>query len=111
MPVNKRIKIVRQTLGLTQKKFANRIAISVSYLAEMELESKKVNERIIRLISMEFNINEHWIKTGEGSMYNDATDVAIAKMTSLFKSLDPLFQECALAQLNILAELSVSTKE
>jgi len=103
--MKKRIKQVRLTLGLTQIKFAERIAISTGYLAGMELGNKKVNERIIRLISMEFGVNEHWLRTGEGSMYNEEADINIAKLTSLFKSLTPEYQECALTQLNALADL------
>lgn len=105
-----RIRKVRQTLGLTQTEFGKRIAISKSYIAGMELGDKKVNDRAIRLISMEYNINEHWLRTGEGSMYNESADVAIAKMNSLFKSLDPASQECALAQLNVLVDYINLTK-
>ena len=105
MSINHRIKEIRQTVKLTQLKFANRIAISTSYLAEMELDVKKVNERTIRLISLEFGVDEHWLKTGEGSMFSGETDAQIATVTSLFRSLSPQFQECAVKQLNELTEL------
>jgi len=108
--MKERIKQVRQTLGLTQGKFADRIAISISYLAGMELGDKKINDRTILLISMEFGVNEHWLRTGEGSMYDETANVNIAKVTSLFKSLTPEYQECALIQLNSLAELQKMNK-
>ena len=47
MTINKRIKQVRQTLDLTQIKFANRIAISTSYLAGMELVVNRKNNNSI----------------------------------------------------------------
>jgi transcriptional regulator with XRE-family HTH domain len=106
--VNTRVNEIRQEFGLTQKQFAERIAISVSYLAGMELGNKNVNDRIIRLISTEFNISEHWLKTGIGSMYNEIVDLNLANLTSLFKSLSPDFQECALSQLMTLVELDKS---
>lgn len=106
MPINERTKEVRQTLRLTQSKFAKRIAISTSYLAGIELGDKKANERIIRLISMEFNVSEHWLRTGEGAMFAGGSDAKIAEITSLFNSLTPHFQDCALNQLNELAELN-----
>jgi len=105
MTINERIKEVRLALELTQTKFAQRIAIATSYIAGMELGTKKVNDRIILLISMEFGINEHWLRTGEGSMYNDEFDVRAAKIASLFKSLSPKYQECALCQLEALVDL------
>jgi len=108
MPLAERIKQVRQVFGLTQGKFAERIAISPSHLAGMELGSKKIYERTIRLICMEFNINEHWLKTGEGSMFNNVTDSKLLNANSLFKSLSPLFQDCALNMLSDLSELQDS---
>ncbi|MDR2558081.1 MAG: hypothetical protein LBC86_00840, partial [Oscillospiraceae bacterium] len=93
------------SLGMTQTKFAQRIAIATSYLAGMELGAKKVNERIIRLVVAEFAVNEHWFRTGDGEMYDETADVNLAKITSLFKMLTPAYQDCALIQLNALAEL------
>jgi len=105
MSICKRIKEIRQTLGLTQGKFAERISVSTSYLAGMERGDKKVNDRTIRLISTEFNVSEHWLRTGERSMYDESIEVNIAKVTGLFKSLNPRYQECALTQLNALTDL------
>jgi transcriptional regulator with XRE-family HTH domain len=105
MTTNERLKQIRKTLGLTQVKFAKRIGISTSYVAELELGNRKVNDRTMRLISMEFNIDEHWIRTGEGTMYNEAAEANLAKITSLFRSLSPQYQDCALIQMNALNEL------
>jgi transcriptional regulator with XRE-family HTH domain len=110
MIINDRIKEIRKTIGLTQSRFAARSAISTSYLAGIELGDKKVNERIVRLICMEFGVDEHWLKTGEGSIFNLDEDVKATKLVSLYKTLTPKFQECALQQLSELAELSKSCK-
>ena len=105
MKVGLRIKQIRQFLELTQTKFADSISISSSYLAEMESGKKTVSDRIIRLISSEFEINAHWIKTGEGLMQNAEANIKTTKMINLFKSLNPCFQDCALKQLSDLTEL------
>lgn len=110
MSPNIRIKRVRQTIGLTQQKFAERIAISTSYLAEMELGNKQVNNRTLRLIILEFGVDEHWLRTGEGFMFSGESNSRMAIITSLFKSLNPKFQECALKQLNELSDLYNSIK-
>ena len=47
MTINKRVKEIRQITGLTQIKFAERIAVSTSHLAGMESGDKKVNERTL----------------------------------------------------------------
>ena len=59
MSISKRIRELRGVLGLTQSKLAEWIAISTSYMGEMENEVKTANERVIRLLTAEFNINEH----------------------------------------------------
>ena len=111
MTINQRIKQVRQTIGLAQTKFAKRIAISTGYIAELELGNRQVGDRIIRLISMEFGIDEHWLRTGEGSMFDDEADTKVIKASSLFKLLNSRFQDFALNQLNELVELQNSGEE
>jgi transcriptional regulator with XRE-family HTH domain len=111
MTIHQRIKHVRHTIGLPQTKFAKRIAISTGYIAELELGNRRVGERIIRLISMEFGIDEHWLRTGEGSMYDDEADMRLIKASSLFKMLNQRYQDFVLSQLNELIELQNSDKE
>ena len=106
MNINERVRQVRYTVGLPQTKFAKRIAISTGFLAGIELGNKRVNERLIRLIGMEFDVDEHWLRTGEGSMHSDEADLRLIKMISVFKSLDPQFQDVALDQIEALAEKS-----
>ena len=104
MSINMRIKQIRKELGLTQMKFAQRIALSTSYLAGMEAGTKKVNERVIRLIVTEFNINEQWLKTGQSDMFASNESPLTAQLVRSFKSLPPQLQECALKQINALVE-------
>jgi len=96
MSVNQRIKEVRTNLNLSQAKFAKRMAISSSYLAEIELNKKTASERVIRLLVTEFNVDDHWIRTGEGAMFKADMDVQLVKIISLFKSMDKHFKKCAL---------------
>jgi len=105
MSTKDRIRQVRHSLELTQKKFAERISISTSYINGIECGDKKINDRVIRLISMEFGVSENWLHTGEGEMYNAEEDVALVKANSLFKSLNPQYREHALAQLDGLVYL------
>jgi len=109
--INERIKTIRNTLGFTQVKFADKVALSHSYLAEIETGAKATNERLIKLISAEFNVNENWLRTGEGMMFNQDFDAQIAKITSLFKSLNRSFKECAVIQLEGLADLCNLVKD
>jgi len=62
MTIHERIKETRRFLGLTQEKYSERLAISISYLSEMERAVTSVNDRTIRLINAEFGVNEHWLR-------------------------------------------------
>ena len=105
MQVHERIRQVRSQIGLSQAKFAERIAISASYLADIELNNKVASERVIRLLSAEFNVDDHWLRTGNGDMFNEEVDEQIARLLSGFKSMNPQFKEYALNQLEALADL------
>ena len=105
MTVYERIKEVRTAVGLSQAKFARRIAVSSSYVAEMELNKKPISERIIKLISIEFNVNIDWLRTGESSMFNTDVDFQITSAISLLRTLDKRFRDCALKQLEDLVDL------
>jgi transcriptional regulator with XRE-family HTH domain len=110
MSNNDRIKHIRNTLNLTQMKFAERIAISTSYLAGIETGDRRVTARINRLIANEFGIEEQWLKTGEGEMFNKNSNKALAQLASLFKALSPHFQACALEQVHALYDLEHTLK-
>jgi transcriptional regulator with XRE-family HTH domain len=111
MSLKERIKEIRLANGLSQVKFSERIAISSSYIADLELGKKPVNERILRLICTEYSVNEHWFRTGEGTMYNEKSDVAVAEVVSIFKSLCPQYQSLVLAQINAVAQLQMNPQE
>lgn len=70
MTVNERIKLLRQELNLSQAKFAKAISISNGYIAGIELGNRSVNDRIIKLISIEFNVREEWLRDGIEPKFN-----------------------------------------
>ncbi|MDR2569380.1 MAG: hypothetical protein LBD23_03650 [Oscillospiraceae bacterium] len=60
---------------------------------------------------MEFGIDEHWLKTGDGSMFDNETDTKAIKVSVLFKLLNPRFQDFVLNQLNGLVKLQAADIE
>ena len=104
--INQRIRILRQTLQLTQKNFSEKIYISNSFLAMVEMDKKKVLDRHIKLIVSAFGVNEVWLRNGEGEMFEkDVTpDYKIAETVEVFKQLNPFFQDFILSQLHKLLE-------
>ena len=89
MDANERIKQVRQSLGLSQAKFAKDIAISNGYIAGIELGNRKSNDRIVKLICSTYNVNEQWLRTGEGDMFIESDDSMLSEVAAKYH-LSPL---------------------
>nr|DAU29992.1 MAG TPA: helix-turn-helix domain protein [Caudoviricetes sp.]DAW61146.1 MAG TPA: helix-turn-helix domain protein [Caudoviricetes sp.]DAY03738.1 MAG TPA: helix-turn-helix domain protein [Caudoviricetes sp.] len=67
--VNERIKELRSRLGLTQEEFSSKIGLSRNFIAQIETGTKKPSERTIFDICEKFNVNQDWLRTGNGEMF------------------------------------------
>jgi transcriptional regulator with XRE-family HTH domain len=105
MTINERIIDARKSLGLSQVKFAKGIKISNGYLASIELNNRKVNDRLIQLISTTFGINDEWLRTGQGDMFGKYDDFELEQLITIYKKLDSDFQHYVIKQLDVLLEL------
>ena len=68
MTINERIKEIRRSSGLSQTDFAERLGTTRGVITNLEGEKTSPNEPFIKLICREFNVNEDWLRTGEGEM-------------------------------------------
>ena len=68
--LHERIKILRENAGLTQQKFAERLHIKRGAVANYEIGRNIPSDSVVALICREFNVNETWLRTGEGEMFN-----------------------------------------
>lgn len=67
--MNERIKKVRKELNLTQQEFANRIGSTQNVLANYETGRRNPSSSVINNICKTFNVNEDWLRNGEGDMF------------------------------------------
>ena len=105
MSINQRVKEIRQTLNLSQAKFAKELSISNGYIAGIELEHNNVNERLVKLICFTFHVDENWLKTGEGDMFSKQSSQLSELASTAFVELKPLYQEYILKQIDLLLEI------
>ena len=110
MTINERVREVRNTLGLSQVKFAEAISISSGYIAGLEVGNRKVNDRLIRLIGATFNVREEWLKTGEGSMFVEKPDQLTEFAAMTFMELKPEYQDYILKQMDQLLDIQQKEK-
>ena len=104
MTVNERLALTRKALKLTQREFAQKISVATGFIASMEIGDRKVNPRIMKLVSSIFNVNLQWFETGEGEMFYIDTEKEIEEIISLYKRLHPFFKKFILRQLHELIE-------
>lgn len=86
--MNERIKSLRKELGLTQKGFAEKIKVAPNSIARYELGDRNPSDAIINSICREFNVNEEWLRTGQGEKFNLDTDTAFLYGKALRKNND-----------------------
>ena len=99
MEIYERLKDVRAKLNISQREFAKRIFFSQSLYAEIELGRRNVNNRVIQLVSSQFNVNKDWIKTGKGEMFAaPPPDIKLEQLTEIFLDLDDMLQDYLLLQ-------------
>ena len=67
--MNERLKKLRKALDLTQQEFADRIGVKRNSFANYETGRNTPIDAIIISLCKEFNVNENWLRTGEGDMF------------------------------------------
>lgn len=68
MSVGSRIKELRNSLDLTQQKFADRLGIQRGIIGKYEVDVSAPSDAVISLICREFHVREAWLRDGEGEM-------------------------------------------
>ena len=91
--MKERIRKVRKDSELTQEQFSRKLGTSRANIAKYEAGINEPSNAAISLICREFNVNEHWLRTGEGEPYIQLeTNKTIAISASLLGQHDPLFE-------------------
>lgn len=69
MHIGSRIKELRKSLALTQAEFGERIGLKASAIGLYESNSRNITDRNISFICSFFQVNERWLRVGEGKMF------------------------------------------
>lgn len=67
--MEKRIKEIRRKLGITQADFGKGISVSQNYVWMIEKGDRIPSDRTIADICRVYNVNENWLRTGEGEPF------------------------------------------
>lgn len=66
-----RIRAARKALGMNQTDFAEKLGLTQTSLSMIESGST-ITDKNVKLICTTFNINERWLRTGEGEMFSSS---------------------------------------
>lgn len=93
--MNKRIKEIRKSTGLSQTEFGDKLGLARNTIANYEGGTREPNDAIIKLICREFNVNYEWLVNSTGSMFVELSrEEEIAKyFGTLLKDDDMEFQK------------------
>lgn len=68
--MNERLKDLRNSLSLSQEEFGERVGIkSRAHISLLENGTRNLTDRVISDICREFNVNEDWLRYGQGGMF------------------------------------------
>lgn len=65
---------LRKSLKLTQQEFGNKIGLSKASIGNIENGIINLTDRNVSLICSTYNVNENWLRNGEGEMFNPMSE-------------------------------------
>ena len=67
--MNTRLKELRKSLKLTLEEFGNKVGVTKAAISRLERGERAITEQMLISICREFNVNDKWLRTGEGKMF------------------------------------------
>ena len=85
--MNERIKELRDALGITLEEFGSRLGVTRTAISRLERGNRGVTDQMAISICREFGVNETWLRTGEGEMF-EQTRASVLDRLAIEYSLD-----------------------
>ena len=100
-----RLRELRKTLKLNQTNFAKRLGMTQTAYSMIENGNNPLSDRHIKVICSSFNVNENWLRTGEGDRFFSSPYEK--EFTEIFSNLAPATQQYLL----LMAKELLNTQE
>ena len=82
--MNDRVKELRAALSLTSEAFGARLGVTKAAISKIENGSRSVTDQMVLSICREFNVNEAWLRSGQGSMLRQDSQSVLDRMADEF---------------------------
>lgn len=83
--MNERVKEIRKALGLSGEKFGEKIGLGKMAISGIETGKNNLTEQTILSICREYNVNEEWLRTGSGEMFNKSKNTYLEDLKKQFQ--------------------------
>ena len=104
--MKERLKKLRKTLDLTQQEFADKLKVPRNTIGGYEVGKSNPSDAAVNNICNIFNVNEDWLRTGNGEMFIQLTrDEQIEYFVgNVLKSEEDSFKKKFISMLSALDE-------
>ncbi|MBD5545815.1 MAG: helix-turn-helix transcriptional regulator [Lachnospiraceae bacterium] len=89
--MNERLKAIREDLGMSRATFGEKLGISGDVVNNLERGRVEIKKDRIKLVCSVFGVNEEWLRTGEGEMYDIPEDETAAIVSDLLEENNPFY--------------------
>lgn len=80
--MNERIKELRDALGITLEEFGSRLGVTRTAISRLERGNRGVTDQMAISICREFGVNEQWLRTGEGEMFEQTRASVLDRLST-----------------------------
>ncbi|WNX85727.1 helix-turn-helix transcriptional regulator [Agathobaculum sp. NTUH-O15-33] len=108
--MNERIKLIRKAHKMTQTDFGAQIGVKGNTITNYESGLRTPSDAVIVSICREFNVNEEWLRTGNGEMFVQTDDTLIDELAHEY-ALDDLDKKILAGYLALPAQSKKVFKE
>ena len=108
MDSGNRVRTIRKKNDMTLEEFGKQLGVTKVAISNIENGNRNLTDQMAKAICREFNVNEEWLRTGEGEMFNpvpndddvsalvlelledenDAFNAMVIKMMRKYRALD-----------------------
>lgn len=89
--MNERVKELRKTLKLSGEAFGEKIGVGKNAISRIETGKNNITDQMFKSICREFNVNEEWLRTGEGDMFKGYDDEIAESVEELLTEDTPFY--------------------
>ena len=86
-----RVRTLRKELSLTQSDFGKRVGVGKTAISKIEKNENSLTDRMFNSICREFNVNEDWLRSGDGDMFLPFEDNVAEMVSQLLEVSNPFY--------------------